>query len=448
MRRARPPAVFLACLGLVLAGVTSPAAAGRPAPPIPEVVSGFDDGPIDIAGGSTFATLGRLHVGRGLWVVVAKAFVEDSVAGANIVDCRLVAGLHQDRTSVFPYTNLGSGLMPEPAVMAVATRIANMNGANLHVDCASGASDGDFKARSLKITAVRAGRLTVRDFETGAQETVGDPGDRPEAIETFREGDVSPGSTFTNMASMALPTGAWSVMAKFDVRSSFTAPIGESRPVTCRLLGPGHQQDASSTRLTNPNFTGDRMSFALDVAPGVTASGAAARLQCKTSASGDVTVSHMRLEAIRAGSLIRRSLVTGATATFGSGLPRFVLGSAPGPDAVPMALTTIRSLHLAPGSWSVRATASAVDTVGATVNATCELGMGGDFDRMTVGLNHLGDPFERVPLTLTTVHQSFPAGGGNAVLRCSNTNSDGAVALRNIRIVALRAGVLSNSPLT
>jgi hypothetical protein len=449
MRRARRPALFLVCLGLILTCVASPsAAAGRPAPPIPEVVSGFADGPLDIAGGSTFRSLGRVHVGRGLWIVVAKAFVEDSISTAWFADCRLVAGHRQDQTSVFPYTNSVSGPQPEPAVMAVATRITNMSGANLHVDCTTLGSDGDLKARFLKITAVRAGRLTVRDLGAGTTETFGDAGDRPVAIEAFRDGDVLPGATFSTVASMPLPTGAWSVMAKFDARSSFSGSLGESRPVACRLLAPGHQKDVSATRLIVQNFTGDRMSFALDVAPNVTGSGTSARLQCKTSATGDVTVSHVHLQAVRAGTLVRRNLVSGATTTFGSGVPHFVLGSAPGPEPVPTALTTIRSLHLPPGSWSVRATASGVDTISTTVRVTCELGLGGDFDRITAVVNNPGDPFERVPLTLSTVHASFPAGGGDAVLRCSNATGDGAVALRNIRMVALKVGVLSNSPLT
>jgi hypothetical protein len=422
----------------------------RPPPP-PEIVSGFDDGPIDISGGSTFHSLGGLHLGRGNWIVVAKTSIQVAVNFGLIVDCRMVAGARHDATSIFAQPASGAEVYPEVALFALAARFTNQNGGRVHVDCMQNSTTGDAKARFLKITAVRAGQLTIRDLAAGTHTTFGEAGDLPVAIEGFRDGNVAAGAgVLATVASIPLPSGSWSVMAKFNLHTEFTGAPTDLRDATCRLVAPG-QSDASSTRMSKDNFSLDRFSFALDVAA-LGGSGGHARLRCSASGSaGDVKVSGIHLQAIRAGALVRKNLGAPGSTTTGSGFPRIVVGSDPGPTDVPHLMGTVRSLHLTPGSWSVRATASVVNANSHPQIVTCELGLAGDVDRSQVTTFSPGSVASRVPITLTTVHASFPAGGGNAVLRCAHespSTADGAAKLQDIRIVAVRAGVLANAPLT
>jgi hypothetical protein len=425
---------------------------GRPGLPPPEIVSGYEDGPIAVSGGSTFQSLGSLHLSRGNWIVVAKTPIEVTITSGVIVQCRLVAGSRVDHTSLFPFTQSGGTLSPEVAVFAVPATIHDMSGGAVHVDCMTDGATGDAQARFLKITAVRAGRLTIRNLATGFSTTVGAAGDVPEIVDGSRPGDVAAGAgSFATAGALPLGAGRWSVMAKFNVRATFSSATDETRGVTCRLIAPG-QADSSSTRLSSTDHGLDRESFALDVAPVVGTSGGQARLQCKAEGSaGDVSVSNIHLQAIRVGRLLRRSLATGTVSSFGSGLPKVVLGSDRGPVDVPHTMAAVRTMPLARGAWYVRGTASVVDADGGSMQVACELGLGGDFDHSVATVFAPGNFAERAPLTLTAVHVFTGDSGGAAVLRCGfegPDTTDGSAKLRNIRILAVHAGVLENSPLT
>jgi hypothetical protein len=388
---------------------------------------------------------------QGTWVVAAKTSIEVPISSGTIVDCRTVAGSRVDRTSMFPQPLPFSG-GPEVTVFALAARFTDMSGGDLHVDCRVEHNTGDAKARFLKITAVRAGRLTIRNLATGSVSTFGAAGTVPQFIEGFRTADVAAGAgVFATVAGMPLPTGRWSVMAKFNVHTDFTGSIGDLRSATCRLVAPG-QSDSSSTRLSLPNFSLDRLSFALDVAPVVGSSGGHARLQCKGSGNaGDVKVSDIRLQAMGVGHLVRRNLGTGGTLTFGSGIPRVLFGFDAGPLDVPHTMANLRTMHLAQGAWSVRATASAIDADGTPMVVTCELGMEGDFDRAQATTFGGTSAANHAPLTMLTVHRFMASSGGDAVLRCgfeAPVTTDGSAKLVNIRLVAVRAGTLTNGPLT
>jgi hypothetical protein len=238
---------------------------------------------------------------------------------------------------------------------------------------------------------------------------------------------------------------------KFNVRTDFTGgAISDTRGVTCRLIA-ADQRDSSSTRLSRPNFSLDRLSFALDVAAVVGPSGSLTRLLCKASgADGDVKISNIHLQAMRVGRLTRRNLATGTAATFGSGIPRVILGSDPGPLDVPHTMGNLRTMHLPQGDWSVRGTASVVDADGSPMIVTCELGLEGDFDRVRVTTFNSASAVNHAPLTLSAVHRFAAAGGGDAVLRCgfdAPTTTDGSAKLVAVRLVAVRAGVLANGAL-
>ena len=131
-----------------------PAAATTTGSGVPRIVSGYLNGPEPVPASDQFSRIARLHVTGGSWLVLAKAYVgRDRGTGEDFVDCRLFAG--GDRDEVNLYLNdrqdvafhLHHAFPPEGGVVTMACRSLHGNGGN--------------DVRFVRITAVRAGTLTV-----------------------------------------------------------------------------------------------------------------------------------------------------------------------------------------------------------------------------------------------------------------------------------------------
>jgi hypothetical protein len=160
-----------------------------------------------------------------------------------------------------------------------------------------------FDIDRVVMTAVRAGTLTTRSMDTGAQTRVGSG--QPRIFMGHSDGPrpIVVSDTFKLVRRISLPAGRWSVLAKlwFEAAGEINSDMG----VLCRLRGGGKRDGTELRYANNPSRIGP-MFLALtyeSVEPGWL------ELRCRrTHADGSADAMFIRIVAMKLGSLVQRSL--------------------------------------------------------------------------------------------------------------------------------------------
>ena len=86
-------------------------------------------------------------------------------------------------------------------------------------------------------------------------------------------------------------------------------------------------------------------------------------------------------------------------------------------------------------------------TVSGASQSTCQLQAGASFDesRTEIIAGHKSD---HVSMALEVVHRFVTSSPGTVLLKCASEGADGSVVARHIRITAIKAGTLTNTPLS
>lgn len=416
-------------------------AAGGDDPPV--VMVGYADGPLSIFNGPGLATVASLPVPTGRWAVIAKAFVQGTGEPAgSVLTCRLVAGGDSGETVVFPSPLAQS---PQLVVLGVVHEFTSEAGGRVRLRCAEGTATTDLELRFLKITAYKAGRLDLHDLDDGTLSTSGPDAGVPRVSAAQRVGPVSVrGGTFRTVAALPVIAGRWAASATLDLRS---ATSDGPRLATCRLVA-NDARDVVAIRVGEAGFDTDRLGAALATADAFPARGSL-RLQCRSDGfAGDVLAHNVRVTAMRVGRLTEVALSSGSRTSTGSGIPTVVHGASSGPFAVAggSTLATLSALHLPAGDWAVLGKVWFTNTIAAARTVTCELQAEGDFDRTTLFLLAPGQRGSDLGAAFAVAH-SFGAGGGDVFLQCATPAASGDVIARQVRITAVKAGSLTNTPL-
>jgi hypothetical protein len=124
----------------------------------PIVVGGFRAGPVDVSGNDTLASIGNLHVGKGNWVISAKAALQSSGPG-GYARCQLVAG--GDTNASLGSVDPGGDNDRRSAAMLLSHRFTSEAGGVIQVRCSSNTPSGSIEARAVRIIAVKAGTLAA-----------------------------------------------------------------------------------------------------------------------------------------------------------------------------------------------------------------------------------------------------------------------------------------------
>jgi hypothetical protein len=432
-------AVVAVTLGTAL-GPPAVARPGRPLPP-PVVVAGNRVGPVDIHGGNTFGTIGTLHLPAGAWSVVAKALVVNttgSIFTVHVTTCRLVAGSDRDRVQLAP---LGGGVdsSEQVAVLNVVHRFAAAGLARLQ--CAADAATGDLQATFVRMSALRAGRVTVETIG-GAASTTGSG--IPRVISGRRAGPVAFTSSdgFKNIAEMPVPAGSWFISAKAYVQPASGSGGGG---FTCDLVAGG-DFDQTVGDVDPAGGVGDRMPAALTVVHTFATSGAV-DLECQ-EASNPAQVRSIVITATKAGQLTNEAL-GGSGSTTGTGIPRIISGFDDGPTPVHGGTTplSVGHMHVPTGAWLVVAKLSADNTSGTgPLHLLCRLAAGSDRDQVDLVVAPNGTVDSVQPLDLTLTHR-FGGSGGTISVNCAWAGSTGEVQARFLKITAVKVGTLTTMAL-
>ena len=397
----------------------------------PPVVAAFRDGPVSIHGGGTFGTVLSLNVPKGRWLVSARAGVTSASSPDRTATCRLEAGSDRDTVQA---RNGDLGFTGGSTVLSLIVAHEFGSAGHARLRCTSNGATGADHVSDLRVSALKVGTLTR--IVIGRSASTSGSGS-PRVVSAARDASRTvPGDDIYHaIASIPVPSGSWVVLGKAQVRSGSS---GDS-VVDCELFAGSDIDDA----LLSVIGSADRAPVGLTTEHHFTAAGHAS-IACRSTAS--FHVSSVRLAAVGAGTLTRTAL-GGATHSSGSAPPRVVYGFTDGPVAVPGggALSSVGSVTLPAGNWTVRATLFLDDFEGvplATTNVKCQLTLGADTDQVVVEFDpSLGVP--DLPITLQDVHHF--SSDGVASVDCGHKGSIGTVHAHFLRIVAIRAGSLTDT---
>jgi hypothetical protein len=268
----------------------------------PQVISAFRDVAI-FTNKDDWSAPQDLPLFQGKWLIIAKASVSGAASG-NIVSqiqCRVV-GMTGSNV-LFGDLVLGNltpvGLPGSRMVMGVQTA-GNIGpaGGFARFECNSMFSGHGFSW--LKITAIKLGKLTKRNLDTGTTTASGSGSPRLIHGTLDSGGTVSIPKTYTTIAQVPLPAGKWLVTGKLTiVAEGGTDPVR----VDCRVVGS--KTDEGRFLLTS-GFNRGPFWFQVVHSANSTAN---LRLQCKRVGSGwSFNVFLVRLSALRVGTLTNLAL--------------------------------------------------------------------------------------------------------------------------------------------
>ena len=440
--------VLLLGLSVPPAAVAAVAAAGDPT-----VYWGAKAGPVDIPG-ERWRSLAALPLPKGRYFVTATATLMGRGGALSFrqqVACRLVLGSERDFIHASP-TRVNYGGSRVSILLTVAGRLKSPGKARLR--CYGADKRDDVAIRDIRITAVKAGMLTLQDgMELVAKRTTfGSGSPRIISARSVVGNWVTGNGTYQTVGSLDLPKGRWWVTAK-AVSFAQGAPGFESTDYRCRLVaGADHDDLKFGLASTSSPSKNSRMPLGLQVVhwfrtPGV------ASLECK--GPSNMLIDHMVITAIKAGRLTNIPLGPAVGWSAGTGSPRIISGWANGPVNIPIRSTykTIRKLDLPEGRWTVWAKlwfegdlvkpASASPAMNLVQRAYCRLVFGRH--KSPSQLRYSFDYSGTAPLVLSVNHRATTP---QAVkLQCRRATDDGWGGAYFIKITALRAGSLVKRPL-
>lgn len=441
-RHLHVPGLLLTATALVVALLPQPLVAA-PAKE-PTVIAGFEEGPIDVPGGEVPAAIASMELARGRWILYAKAYLVNTSDQVLTTKCRLTAGDDFDETAVSTDGDPAPHDAPESAAIAAQLihSFTALEGGEVSLHCASDGLDGQVEASYVRITAVSAGRVRLERFGR-TPKSFGPPKALPKVLSGYENESIvlANDGTFKSVGKLTIPAGNWAFVGKLMMRNTGVEP----REVRCRLV-TGATVDEAEARLGASDNGPDRMALSLVSAHRFQRDGVAS-LQCATvSSPGQINARAIRLTAIRAGRLVTAFPGGGTDEGVGKGSegPRVVFGASNGPTTLSgrNIVTTVGTLGLTEGPWTVFAKLSLENTTNADQEVTCRLETEFYDDEVRLQLAPSGGSgVEGGELTtiFLNVSSDLDAGLDDVSLRCNAGGEVGSVVTRNLRVMGVRA---------
>lgn len=253
-------------------------------------------------------SVGSLYLPRGRWWVTAKAVAQGDLSSSptnGSYRCRLDAGGDFDELE-FGLTAQGS------AGDAVSLGLQVVHSFSLPgvADLVCGGTPSfsqTFSVARIVITAVKAGRLTNRWLGGGG--TTSGTGS-PRVISGWHNGPypVAQGGSFQTLASMSLPAGRWSALAKLWIETDGIPADAVDRLAVCRIAF-GSRSDGGSIHYGG-NANHDWSSPMVMTLTWSSAEPGPVELQCRrdTGHTGTIRTYFYKVTAIRLGWLVQKPL--------------------------------------------------------------------------------------------------------------------------------------------
>jgi len=420
-------------VGLIMSVAPVAAAASGPT-----VFWGAKTGPINLPAKKT-ATVAALPLPAGGYFVTATAVLVGTggssgsiLHAANDVlstRCRLVLGSAADQIVASPTWEDSAGSRV-PILLTVAGRLNSPGKARLR--CWGGLEHGDVRIRDVRISAIKAGRLTTRGSSFSTKTT---GSGSPRIISMKLSPKIIAGdNSFHEVGQIDVPAGRWWAIAKAY------ASTGQVNGTYACSLAAGIDRDDLEFGLATPISPVEAIPLGLQVVHEFATRGAVG-LRCKGPAA--FVVDQVTITLVKAGKLSNRWLDIGSGWTTGSGSPRIISGWSDGPRAVPVqsGFTTIRKLDLPKGRWMVLAklwfeAGSLPD--GSMRRIYCRLVFGAD--KSPSQLRYANNVTRVAPMVLSIDHRSTSK--RPVKLQCRRLTPGGTGDVYFIKITALRAGSL------
>jgi hypothetical protein len=242
-------------------------------------------GGASIPHGTAFHTVDSLSLPKGRWWIVAKTRLANaSTAGSSDITCRVkLSSVDQDQTRL--------GLATWPTVGSegeVGLQVAHAFGSagTAKLECKA---SRDSTASEAQIVALKVGKLTRKAF--GGSSSSSGTG-TPRVITGYKAASTTvPLTSFTPVATLSLPAGAWLVTAKAQLDDS------SATKVECALSA-----DESSTGTFSYGGAGSG-SAGIYIQTAASANSAfTSMLECRAAASG-ATLKFLRITAVKVSSL-------------------------------------------------------------------------------------------------------------------------------------------------
>lgn len=269
----------------------------------PQVISAFRDAVL-FTDESDWSAPQDLPLSQGRWLIIAKAAVSGAQSGniLSMIQCRVVgmSGSSQLFGDVVVGHLAPVGLPSSRMVMAVQTagRFGPAGGF-VRFECSSQGSGHGFTW--LKITAIKLGKLTLRDLEAGTATSSGSGAPRLIHGTSNSTGSISlPSTSYKTIAQLSLPAGKWLLNAKLWINAQ-----GGSNQVRvdCRLAGSN--TDESRFMLSNVWTDGPLWLQTIHSS----SSTGNVRVRCKRVGSGwTFEAGLIRISAMRVGTLTQFNL--------------------------------------------------------------------------------------------------------------------------------------------
>jgi len=430
---------------VLLLGLSVPPA-GVAAAGDPTVYWGAKAGPVGVA--AKWRTVAALPLPKGRYFVSATATLMGGSGSSSIrqqVACKLVLGSEKDIIVASPArVDLGGSRVP--MLLTVAGRLPSSAKARLRCYRASGQN---VSVRDIRMTAVRAGKLTLQDgMELLAKRTTfGSGSPRIISVKSAVGNWVTGSGTYQSVGALDLPKGRWWVTAK-AVSFARGAPGFKSRDYRCRLVaGADHDDLKFGLASTSSPSQGSRVPLALQVVHWFRTPGAVS-LECKGPSR--ILVDHMVITAVKAGRLTNIPLEAAAGWSAGTGSPRIISGWANGPVNIPIRSTykTIRKLDLPKGRWTVlaklwfdaRGSILIAPAVNHVARTDCRLKFGSRKSPSQV--RYTADHSRTAPMVMSIDYHATTR--QPVKLQCRGTAAGDA---HYIKITAMKAGSLIKRPL-
>ena len=397
----------------------------------PKVVYGSKAGPVKIP--VKLKTVASMTLPKGGWFITAKALlvgVGGSPAGHLGVQCRLTLGSRTDSVSATPVWQQRDG-SHVPVLLTLAGRLSSPAKARLR--CV-GEEGGQVVIRSIRMTAMKTGRLTTRQTTSpskttgsGAPVVVSSSSKAPKAV-------VGDGA-YHQVSKLPVGPGAWWIVAKAVASNGNTTD-----DAACRLRAGG-DFDLTQFGMSAQGYAGDSVPIGLQVVHAFGAPGLAV-LTCK--APYGFKIRDVVITAIKAGRLTNRNTDGGSTWTVGKGSPRIISGWSDGPTAIPVGTyETVSSMVLPRGNWMVLAKewfgAEGVPSDAVARRTQCQLVIIGTTDGSTI---QYGNNVTRVAPMFHSMVQGDDGPFGVKV-RCRRTAAGGSGDVHFVKMTALRLGSIT-----
>lgn len=430
---------------VVLAGlVPSAVLAARP-----DVVQGTRS-TAAIPTGSSFGTLGTLHVGSGTWLVTATWTVRiDTPFGVRprvVCDLRAeedagLVDLHVTRTDRWAGSFSGDRPMSSGMESIVGAELDASGQVRLrcHSDL-----DGT-SAQRIRIVALKVPSLGHAQAGSGSTATIAD-GTAPTLV--AGAGGAIPTETWSTLASVTLPAGHWWLHGVATIRDKTNSGAFADDGAECRL-SLGAQQSGADLRTFT---TGDRVQT-WDLATATTAArgGRVARVRCYGTGL-DMRLVDLRIVAWPLGRLSTWRAGAETMSTEGTGDQVAIHGigttTADVPSTTLAGWTHVIDIPIPAGRWLAKAvfltdghaTSDAVEYTRSRME--CVLDGGADEDTA-----RFPQPVEEDRPSMTAiVDHVLP---GTATLRCTSPGAPATSVgqVRELRATLLKIGSVTTRPL-